>query len=718
MTARLFPGQRPVWVAAGVVLGAVVVVLLVYLAVPRERFTGSNSTAARDAIAVVDGGQRVCVPRAAIPADTGQVRLAFDTRESPTPAINLLVRSSSGYQSRSRLPASDETGFRKADIPIARTPPGQEAINATVCLSPTSGRIFLWGRAQLAGDQLPPLLDRQPVRGQVALWFLPPRGQDQASLLSQVPQIFERASLFRPGFVGPWTYWAIFLVVFPLIAYGAIRAIARADEASGRRLPLGAWVVVISFCCAASWALITPAFQTPDEPEHYAAVEYFAQTGNAVERVAAGRNLYSDDETIALEGMNTLTVIERADVKSPWLGLDERTWSSRTNSRPPPRKDSGGGFHPATSSHSPAYYALVSPAYLVASGGSTFTRVTAVRLASAAMAALTALCAFFLVGCLFPARRSLAVAGGLMVGMQPMFTFIGGGINNDNAVNLACALVILLTVIALRKGFSWWLAIGLGLALGLAPVFKGTGYSMYPPVLFALVAYLLRRHSLRDFASVGVVAAGCASVFLLWQKVSESFDRSAFTTPGGGTPGVSFGARSDPAGYLSWMWQNLVPVRLPFMTDFTLVKWPLYDIYVREGFGAFGWYAIFFQEWVYVFIGAVLGILVLSAARLLWVRRDALKRLWPEATFIGLVPITVVFAVGAAYFTLQGLPLDGTGEQGRYGFPAITAVAALSVAGCLGFGERRARWIAAALVSGLGGLLVASWALSLSSFYA
>jgi hypothetical protein len=161
-----------------------------------------------------------------------------------------------------------------------------------------------------------------------------------------------------------------------------------------------------------------------------------------------------------------------------------------------------------------------------------------------------------------------------------------------------------------------------------------------------------------------------------------------------------------------------VPVRLPFMTDFTLVKWPFYDIYIKEGFGAFGWYAIFFQEWVYLVVGAVLGVLVLSAARLLWVRRDAFPRLWPEAVFIGLVPVTVVFAVGAAYFTLAGLPLDGTAEQGRYGFPAITAVAAIAVAGCIGVGERRARWVAAALVAGLLGLLVSSWVLTLSSFYA
>lgn len=716
MTARLFPGERSIWVAGGIVLSAIVLVLLAYLAVPREAFTGSNSTAARDAIAVVGAGQRICAYGVQLPARTGQVQFAFDSGDSPSPAFLVSIKAP-GYQTRARLPASNVTGFRKSDVSIPTTPGRPESRRSTICLTPASGTVYLWGRAQLAGDQKAPTLASRPIVGQVAFWFKAPKGEDRRSLLSQVPQTFQRAALFRPGVVGPWTYWSVFLLAFPLVAYGSLRLLASAGLGRQRRIPLGAWVVVLAFVCAATWAVVTPAFQTPDEPEHYAAAEYFAQTGGAVERVAAGRNLYADDETVALEAMNTLTVIERADVKSPWMAGDEQAWLARLQSLDPAR-DNGGGFHPATSTHSPAYYALLAPAYVVSEGGKTFTRLTALRLVSALMAALTALCAFLLVAELFPSRRTLAVAGGLLVAFQPMFGFIGGAINNDNAVNLACAVVILLTVIALRRGISWKLALALGVALGLAPIMKGTGYSLYPPVLIALVAYMVQRHRPRDFAGVGLVAASCGAVFLAWQWISASFDRQLFTTPGGGTPGVSFGARSDPLGYLSWMWQTLVPVRLPFMTDFTLIKWPLYDIYIREGFGAFGWYAIFFQEWVYILIGLVLGILFLSALRLLWVRRDAMRTMWPEVLFVGVVPITVVFAVEAAYFTVADLPLDGTGEQGRYGFPAIIAVAAISVAGCIGMGERRARWIASGLVAGLLGLLVSSWALVLASFYA
>ena len=80
----------------------------------------------------------------------------------------------------------------------------------------------------------------------------------------------------------------------------------------------------------------------------------------------------------------------------------------------------------------------------------------------------------------------------------------------------------------------------------------------------------------------------------------ESFDRTQFTTPGGSTPGVGFGARDHPQAYLVWLWQVLVPVKLWFMQDFTVVKWPFYNIYVERGFGSYGWYAIQFPAWVYI----------------------------------------------------------------------------------------------------------------------
>jgi hypothetical protein len=64
----------------------------------------------------------------------------------------------------------------------------------------------------------------------IALLFRRPHPR---SLLSMVPTIFGRASLFRPSWVGPWTYWllsAALLGTFVLAGVALTRA-ARSDEA-------------------------------------------------------------------------------------------------------------------------------------------------------------------------------------------------------------------------------------------------------------------------------------------------------------------------------------------------------------------------------------------------------------------------------------------------------------------------------------------------------
>ena len=38
-------------------------------------------------------------------------------------------------------------------------------------------------------------------------------------------------------------------------------------------------IALIAFANAASWALITPAFNAPDEPDHFAYGQYLATTG-------------------------------------------------------------------------------------------------------------------------------------------------------------------------------------------------------------------------------------------------------------------------------------------------------------------------------------------------------------------------------------------------------------------------------------------------------
>lgn len=61
----------------------------------------------------------------------------------------------------------------------------------------------------------------------IALLFLRPHAQ---SLFSMLPTIFRRAMLFRPTWVGAWTFWLLAAAVLGAFALGAV-AVARASSA-------------------------------------------------------------------------------------------------------------------------------------------------------------------------------------------------------------------------------------------------------------------------------------------------------------------------------------------------------------------------------------------------------------------------------------------------------------------------------------------------------
>lgn len=716
----LFPGDRAVWRWAGGAVAALVVVLLVALLIPREVFLGSNSVAARDYVAPAQAGAPACVSGSniRIPGGTGRVRFGVDVGDATRPALRATIAFPGGPVLYGSAPAAPAVhGFHKVDLVLDRPVPGARSssrIAQSICIQPAEGQVFIWGRGQNDYFSKPIQQGGKSYPGRMALWFLP-AAHERAPILTQLPKIFERASLFRPGFYGPWLLWVLLFGGLPVLVYAAIRLLA---TASTRRLRVNAVrVFAIAFAAAASWALVTPAFESPDESEHFAYTQYLVETGKAVDVTANPKrpSPWSTQEAWAIDQTRELSTIERADVKAPWDIGYQRDWQHNDKNLP---KDDGGGYHPATSVHSPLYYSLLIPGYLIGRAGTTFDQLFWMRLVGALMGAATALFAFLLVSELLPRRRELAVAAGLLVAFLPEFGFISGAINNDNGVNMGSAALTWLMVRALRRGLTVPLALALGFALVITPLMKATGYELYPPLALGFLGLLAKRHGRRDLALLATVLGAFALTFLAWGQIRGHFHRDAFTTPGGTQPVQTLQAYGHIKGYLVWLWQVMIPFRLPFMRDFTLVHWPFFNIYVERGFAGFGWYAIFFPKWVYGVVTLVMAAILAGGGRLLWVeRRRALVAYLPELLFLASIPIVVVAAVEAAYFTLA-IPVDGTSEQGRYAFPAIAAVSAIVIAGCLGLGgRRRAAALSASLVGGLAIMTVAGQFLTLSTFY-
>jgi hypothetical protein len=717
---RQLDGARAVWWPAGIVGAGILGLILWQLAVPRNYYTGTDSVGVRSVVAEVNAGHTVCVPHLDLPAGTGRVQLALFAHR---PRFLARVRVTAGGQTTVSgmmgSPGPGSLAYTNAVIPVRPASPA--SVPATVCVTPVDGPLAVGGMVGLQGDQSPILVDGARVPNRVSVWFLPPPGK-QRSLFASASAIFTRAALFRPGVVGVWTYPFLLFAVLPLAWATSLLLLARA--AVNRPLRLGrravrpaAAIALIAFANAASWALITPAFNAPDEPEHFAYAQYFAETGHGPARAPDARPPYSSDQAFALEAVDVYSQVALPDGRPPWLPLQQRQWQQRRASIPHPG-DNGGGFTPAASPHQPAYYALLAPAYLAVSSQSPFSQLTAMRLVSALLGALVAFCAFAIVRELLPRQRVAAIAAGLLVAFHPMFGFISGAINNDSGINVAAALALYLLIRGLRRGLSWRLALALGAVLAIAPMMKESGYEIYPAAAVGLVGIAWRARGKLDLRAWVALAGAFVGLRGIWALLQPVFYPTVAGRPSGGgvaaTAALSV-AEHMPGRFLVYLWELFLP-RLDFMGTLFPPGWPFRAIYVVRGWGAFGWYTWVFPNWVYlVIILAMAAVGALAVATAVRERAAAWARHF-EVAVIALYPVCVLVAVEAVFFAPNG-GRTVVAEQGRYIFPAIAALAAIAVAGTFGLGRRWHVAQATTLVVAMIGLSYASQLLTLGSFY-
>jgi 4-amino-4-deoxy-L-arabinose transferase-like glycosyltransferase len=441
-----------------------------------------------------------------------------------------------------------------------------------------------------------------------------------------------------------------------------------------------------------------------------------AETGNAVSRVGSPQSAYSDAQILAMEAVRHSSTIEVASGRPPWREAQERAYHRQLDEWPGTlSRSSGGGFQQATSSHSPLFYALASPAYLATESLSVPSQVTAIRLFTCLLAALTALFAYLTMRELMPQRQWAAVLAGLFVAFQPMFGFIGGAINNDNGINTAAALITYLLIRGLRRGLTWRLALALGAVLAIAPIIKGTGYFFYPVAAVALLGMLLRGRDRRVVLSLVVVAVTGIACIIAWGLIAPTFGRTVITAPSGNDATADILAVRDPIGYVAYVWQLFFPPIFG-MVNIYAQRLPFVSIYVVRGWGAFGWYAIVFPLWMTAVISVVLGVVTAMMVKAMWHFRALARRFGWEALVLFAIPIGVFLGVEAVY--ASNIPRPGpVAEQGRYIFPAAVSLAAGTVVACFAFGRRYALQIGTVLLVALIGLSLYSRVLEIAGFY-
>ena len=451
---------------------------------------------------------------------------------------------------------------------------------------------------------------------------------------------------------------------------------------------MGAILVV-----GAMWALLVPPAQAPDEPLHFAYVQTLAETGRPplFKGRAPGRDLFSTEQKLARRLSNYEAAIQQPTVHPQWRASQPRRWREEQADLPPRARRDGGVQNP-TAGNPPLYYAWGAIPYAATRWSDLFTRWYAIRLWSVLLAAGAAIATWLLAGEITGRNRLWQLVASAFVGLHPGVSAITAAINPDAAMVAVWALVLWLGVRMLKRGATRMSALALAGATLAALLTKATSFALLPAV--AVAAAVAGRRALRGrrASAAAVVAAGALAVGgLALAVVAGAADRlvNSLTRAEGG-----------PLGFVSYLWQAYLP-NLPGQEAVpNLAAFWGYDVWIRSGWGNFGWSELLLPAAVYAAIAlACVGILA-GAAIALARRRFPLTA--DVAAFLGTAAAALVLGLHWGeynQFLNQGLSL----LQGRYLLPllpigGLAAAAALSNLGPRWRGVGAGALIAALLV--------------------
>jgi len=448
---------------------------------------------------------------------------------------------------------------------------------------------------------------------------------------------------------------------------GATAERPRAERARRalRRVPRGALLCfALATVNAWIWAVVTPSFQVPDEPTHAAYVQYLAETGSVPRPLATranGRFHLSREEAAAVAGVPL-----SYDGVPSWSKIRDAAVRRALASRLDRVREAGAG---PSANYPPLYYALEAVPYRLASSGSFFDRLLAMRLVSALFAGATAAFSFMFVRELLPGTPWAWLVGGVAVALQPLLAFVSGGVNPDSLLWAASAAFLWLVARAFRRGLTMWVAVGIGVALAVALLTKSAAYALVPPAALAL-AVLARRGAARAAAAASAIAA---APFAVWIATSALvWDRGV-----GSAATVAPAHRTSLGGQLAYLWETFLP-RLPGMPQefHHYPTYPLWQDYFQGLVGRFGYAEYGFSQRVNLIALAIAVAILALAVSELARRRPALRRRRAElGTYILLV---VAILVGVAFAGYRFRTDTGVNfEQARYLFPLLPLFGAL-----------------------------------------
>lgn len=217
-------------------LTAFLVVLLVGLiCLATAGLTEQRSTAfsvdvpAPDPVAIVSPGQRVCQRSIAVTAASDGLTVWMAPGPTAGALFDITLSGAGSPAVRATLRPKSSTATTGLAALTARFSPAIGAgRHVTLCLRSTGRRVVeLLGDPARAGSGAL-VLGGKTSPYSLALVF---RSSHPHSVLSLIPTMFERAALFKPDWVGAWTFWVLLGAILAVSVLGLGWALREAMNA-------------------------------------------------------------------------------------------------------------------------------------------------------------------------------------------------------------------------------------------------------------------------------------------------------------------------------------------------------------------------------------------------------------------------------------------------------------------------------------------------------
>lgn len=459
-----------------------------------------------------------------------------------------------------------------------------------------------------------------------------------------------------------------------------------------RRVPRAAWVcALVAFLNAVCWSVISPPFENPDEPAHFAYVQRLAETGKLP---ASGAEAFPLAEYTILNDLRYAQVryhSEQGTISTP----AEQRKLEQDLAKPLARSDEEGATG-VSASQPPLYYALETIPYALASVGNLLDQVALMRLLSALMGGLTALFAYLFLREALPGASWAWTVGGLGVALAPLLGQMSGAVNPDALLFAVSTALFYCLARGFRRGITPWLAGATGVVLAVGVSTKLNFIGLLPGAVLGVLALCAiewrssRRRAYRCLA----LALGIGASPIVLYGIVNAFSGHPVSGALAAILGDSRKGGSLP-GEIAYIWQFYLP-RLPGMTpDFhgiltTRLFW--FDGLV----GLYGWLDAAFPSWVY---GAALlpaGLLALALARALVVYRGALAGRTLELGVYLAMGLGLLILIGADDYVHK---IPGEYAEPRYVLPLLALWGAVLALAARGAGRRWGPIAGVAIVS-------------------